>query len=212
MNKTVNYIGSIVIAVILMFGFACLSIGMSEAKATEPETVVSDETDITSTTVAPETTATETNACETCMIETNTTSIFITGEAGDVDEAIFKSCPVSEIVEMVKSQRLDIHSRNNCEMVVDDSTKMEFINQFGYCEPQTVNVLRGNEYSDKVSVVIERPYDGGLYIAVYTFDQLSMDYFGEPEDNMVTQFDTDDGHRYAIFTRDGKFHIIKVYV
>lgn len=96
---------------------------------------------------------------------------------------------------------IDLYARDNREMMVSDSTKMEFINQFGYCEPQFVSTVT-TELSTKV--VIFRPYDEnhGQYI-VYTFYK----NVGNNERERVCGFTDDNGSSHVIYSDGERFSI-----
>lgn len=152
--------------------------------------------------------AKETNSIDyiTSMAKANKGTLFMVGNEGEISNVsatdIVKAAIAAEIITT------DIYARNNKEITVSDATKMEFINQFGYSDGQTITVYEDNVTSE-AKIIFEREYDNAKHYCIYTFDKV-YDYIDEfnSANGAVETFNYK-GFRYAIFVQDDRFCLAK---
>lgn len=152
--------------------------------------------------------AKETNSIDyiTNMAKVNNGTVFLVGKEGD---GISSSVSAADMVKAATSAEIittDIYARKNNEMKVSDATVMEFINQFGYSDGQTITVY---EDTSEAKLIFEREYDGAKHYCIYAFDKV-YDYVDEfnSVNATVTTFNYK-GFRYAIFVQDDRFCLAK---
>lgn len=136
----------------------------------------------------------------------NHSSIFIIGENDDIVKSAV------ELVKTAKEERIslnsDIYARNNREMKVSDESKLEFINQFGYSDEQTIEVL-DDITSSEVKLVFKREYNGKMHYCIYSFDEI--EEFTDDLNSIgatVVTFNVGT-YRYGIFIKDNRFHLAR---
>lgn len=128
-------------------------------------------------------------------VDTSDTSIFCIGTGIEED--------VPTATELVKAAlKIEVCEKNNKDLEVNDSTKMEFVNQFGYCETQLVYTVESDFWS---KVLIFRPYDDGGCCVIYTF--FKDGYDNERSYERICGFDDYNGKHYVVYSDGERFYI-----
>lgn len=135
------------------------------------------------------------------MVTANNGYIFMVGGSEETEMP-----KTSDVIKSLKEQLLasSIYARSNIEMSVNDSTRIEFINQFGYCEPQTITVYEDTS-STTAKLMFERPYkDGKVGYFIYEFDKLDTYNRAEDFDDRIIEFNCN-GFDYIIFVKNEQY-------